>query len=177
LSDGLVNKRKSQKDGIINANEEIHPVAKIGDIKLPSGLTFKNSLLVPSLSTKLISVKWLTQDLNCVALVFPSYCVFQRLLTKEIISHGTKRDGLYYLDNLKTRWVNLVERIIEDKENKVILWHKQLGHLLFGYLKKLSPHLFLGLDNEELSCKMYVEAKIHITSYFDSMNKALLFLI
>jgi GAG-pre-integrase domain len=169
----MINKRKSQKDGIINANGEIYPVTETGDIKISSGLNLKNALLVPSLATNLISVGQLTQDLNCVALIFPSYCVFQNLLTKEIIGHGIKRDGLYYLDDSKIGRVSLAERIIEDNENKVMLWHKRLGHPSFGHLKKLSPHLFLGLDNKDFSCKTCVEAKSHRTSYFDSMNKSI----
>jgi hypothetical protein len=40
----------------------------------------------------------LIRDHNCVVLMF----VFQDILTKRIIGHGTRRDGLYYLDELNT---------------------------------------------------------------------------
>ena len=101
----------------------------------------------------------LTQDLNCVALMFPSHCVFQDLLTKEIIGHGTKREGLYYLDDFKIGRMCFVESLVEARKNKVMLWHKRLGHPSFGYLKKLSPYLFLGINDQDLLCKTCVEAK------------------
>jgi len=106
-------------------------------------------------------------------LMFPSDCVFKDLLTKEIIGHGTKREGLYYLDDLKTGRTYLTESVEEDRKNKVMLWHKRLGHPSFGYLKKLSPHLFLGINEKDLSCKTCVEAKSHRTSYLDNTNKCL----
>jgi hypothetical protein len=72
----MINKKRPHKDGIINANGKIYPVTGAGDIKLSPTLSLDNTLLVPSLSTKLISVGKLTQDLNCVALMYPTHCVF-----------------------------------------------------------------------------------------------------
>jgi len=65
----------SHKTGIINANGKVYPVEGAGEIVLPNQIRLKNTLVVPSLATKLISVSQLTKDQNCVVLMFPDHCV------------------------------------------------------------------------------------------------------
>jgi hypothetical protein len=84
--------KHTQKNGILNANEIEYPVNGAGDVPISKTLTLTNTLLVPSLSTKLIFVGQLTEERNCVALMFPNHCVFQDILTKETIGRGTKQD-------------------------------------------------------------------------------------
>jgi hypothetical protein len=117
----LINKRVTLKQDIINANGDVHPIADTSDVKISPKITLNNSLLVPSLSTKLISVGQLTHDLNCAAIMLSNYCVFQDLLMKEIIDHGIKRSGLYYLDELKTGRMCLTGSVVKDRENEVML--------------------------------------------------------
>jgi GAG-pre-integrase domain len=167
----MINTKKAHKSGIINANGKIYPVTAAGDIKLSSDVSLNDALLVPSLSTQLISVGKLTQDLNCVALMYPDHCVFQDLLSKRIIGHGTKRDGLYYFEDWKNGKAYLAGSMEDEKKKKIMLWHKRLGHPSFGYLKKLSPHLFNGINDKDFSCHTCIEAKSHRTSYHDSMTK------
>ena len=97
----LVNIIEPRKNGIMNANGISYPVKGMGDAPISSTLTLKNTLFVPSLSTRLISVGQITEELNCAVLMFPDFCIFQDILTREIIGRGTKRGGLYYLDNSK----------------------------------------------------------------------------
>jgi len=165
-------RKKTKKDGIFNANGIAYPVNGAGDVQISKTLTLKNTLLVPSLSTKLISIGQLTEEQNCVALMFPNHCIFQDILTKEIIGRGTKRDGLYYLEEMKTGNSFLSKTDSKQLREQVLLWHRRLGHPSFGYMRKLSPHLFSGL-NEQLVCETCIKAKSHRTTYLDSYHKNL----
>ena len=80
------------------ANGVKYPVTSAGNVRLTKNLTLSNTLLIPSLENKLLSIGQLTEDLNYCALIYPTFYVFQDILTKEIISRGTKREGLYYVD-------------------------------------------------------------------------------
>ena len=54
----------------IAANGSLTTVARIGDIRLGPNLTLKNVLHVPKLSTKLVSMTKISQDLNCKVTFF-----------------------------------------------------------------------------------------------------------
>ena len=55
----------------------------------------------------------------------------------------------------------------EDKARAIIwLWHRRLGHLSFGYLKKIQPHLFLGFSNLDFHCEICELAESHLISFF-----------
>jgi hypothetical protein len=84
-SSDLVNLKQPRKNGILNANGIAYPVQGAGDVSFSHSLTLKNTLLVPSLATKLISVGQITEELNCIVLMFSDHCVMQDILTKEII--------------------------------------------------------------------------------------------
>ena len=161
----------SHKTGIINANGEVYPVEGAGEIVLPNQIRLKNTLVVPSLATKLISVSQLTKDQNCVVLMFPDHYVIQDILTKRIIGHGTRRDGLYYLDEVKTGSNYIVRGDHISTKNKIWVWHKRLGHPSFGYMKKLLPDLFLHLDPKDFVCETCIQSKSHRTTYYSSQNK------
>jgi transposase InsO family protein len=60
-----------------------------------------------------------------------------------------------------------------DKAQTVIwLWHCRLGHLSFGYLKKLQPVLFSGINELDFHCDTCELAKSHRISYSPSLNKS-----
>jgi hypothetical protein len=122
----FVLRTKTRKDGILNANGILYPVSGAGAVPISKNLTLKNTLLVPSLSTKLISIGQLTEEQNCVALMFPNYCIFQDILTKEIIGRGTKRNGLYYLDEVRTGNSFLSKTNPKHLREQILLWHKRL---------------------------------------------------
>ena len=48
-------------------------------------LSLSHTLLVPSLSNKLMSVIQVTEELNCVVLIYLAFCLLQDILSKEII--------------------------------------------------------------------------------------------
>ena len=79
---------------IENANRVTYPVIGADKVALSLSFSLPNTLLAPSLSNKLLSVGQATEKLNCCALIYPKFCLFQDILTNEIIGHGTKRGGV-----------------------------------------------------------------------------------
>ncbi|KAI5323859.1 hypothetical protein L3X38_032932 [Prunus dulcis] len=61
----------------------------------------------------------------------------------------------------------------EGERDKIWLWHKRLGHALFGYLKNLFPSLFSSLDVSSFQCDTCEMAKSHRVSFPLSSNKSL----
>ena len=82
---------------IATADGSLTIVAGIGDVKISPSLMLKNVLHVPRLTTNLISIKKLTQDLHCNVVFYHSHCVFQDEDSGRMIGHARERDGLYYL--------------------------------------------------------------------------------
>ena len=76
---------------IANANGVEYPITGAGTVALSSSLSLNHTLFIPSLSNKLLSVSQVTTDLNCVVLMYPTFCLLQDILTKEIIGRGTKK--------------------------------------------------------------------------------------
>ena len=82
---------------IANANGATYPVTRAGTVPLSPSLSLAHTLLVPSLSNKLMSVSQVTKELNCVVLIYSTFCLLQDILSKEIIGCGTKRGGTVLL--------------------------------------------------------------------------------
>ena len=59
------------------ANGSLTTVVSVGDVQISPTLTLRNVLHVQKLSTNLVSIQKLTQDLGCIVTFFPTYCVFQ----------------------------------------------------------------------------------------------------
>lgn len=135
-------------------------------------LTLQNTLVVPTLASKLISIGQLTKELNCVVHIFPNYCLFQDIKTKRILSRGIRRDGLYYLNNAKIGDV-LLNMTSSDKMNEILLWHKRLEHPSLRYMQKLFPKLFTNFKHENFVCETCFKAKNHRSTYLPSDNKKL----
>ena len=55
-------------------------------------------LSLPNLSFNLMYVSKLTRALKCYISFFPDFCLFQDLMTKQIIGRGRESGGLYILD-------------------------------------------------------------------------------
>jgi hypothetical protein len=82
-----------RRTSVANANGVVSPVTGAGTVSLSPSLQLSHTLLVPSLSHKLMSVSQVTEELNCVVLIYSTFCLLQDILTKEIIGRGTKRGG------------------------------------------------------------------------------------
>jgi transposase InsO family protein len=167
----ILNFKKPRKNGIVNANGVCYPVTMAGDVKICPNLTLNNTLIVPSLSSKLVSVGQLTKELNCIVHIFPDYCIFQDIQTKKILGRGTRRGGLYYLDGVKTGEA-LLSKSMDGRETEILTWHKRLGHPSLRYMKKLLPQLFSNYDYDRIVCETCIKAKSHRSSYLPSTNKA-----
>ncbi|BBH08684.1 ABC-2 type transporter family protein [Prunus dulcis] len=76
--------------------------------------------------------------------------------TKEILGRGTKREGLYYVDDFSPGMANNVTHPFDSKQKQIWLWHRRLGHRL--------------LDSD-FTCDTCILAKSHRVPYPLSTNK------
>jgi len=88
------------KTHIETASGELVAVQEGGSIVFSEKLKLNNCLYIPILSSKLLSISQITKELNCVVLMFLTFCLLQDILMKEIIGRGTERGGLYYVDEV-----------------------------------------------------------------------------
>lgn len=107
------------KNNIITTNEGIAPVTGAGSITLTSNLSLQNCLLLPSLSSNLLFMGQVTEQLNCVVLMFPTFYLLQDIRTQTIIGRGTKRKGLYYVDDVVSGHVHQVRSYNSGKMKTV----------------------------------------------------------
>ncbi|CAL8174043.1 unnamed protein product [Prunus armeniaca] len=147
--DDFLHTTQSRRTCIANANGVTYPVTGADTIELSSSLLLSNTLLVPSLSNKLLS------DIQ----------------TKEILGHGTKRGGLYYVDDFSPGMANNVTHPFDSKQQQIWLWHRRLGHPSFSYMKHLIPYLFSGFKDSNFTCDTCILAKSHCVPYPLSTNK------
>jgi hypothetical protein len=65
-----------RRKAISNANDDIYPVTGGGTVELSTTCTLSNTLFIPSLSTKLLTVWQVIEYLNCCVLIYFSFCLF-----------------------------------------------------------------------------------------------------
>ena len=76
------------------------------DIIFPTpSLPLSSVLNLPNFSFNLMSMSKLTRALKCYISFFPDFCLFQDLMTKQIIGRGRESGGLYILDHAVPRLV------------------------------------------------------------------------
>ena len=88
----------SSQSVISTANGITSPITREGSVILSNTLTLDNVLVVPSLEYNLLSVSQITSTLACTVTFWPSFCVFQDILTRKILGYGVRRGKLYYLE-------------------------------------------------------------------------------
>ena len=88
-------------------------------------------LSLPNFSFNLMSVSKLTRARKCYISFFPDFCLFQNLMTKQIIGRG--REFRSYILNLAVPRLVACFRVITPFET-----HCRLGHPSLPLLKKLS---------------------------------------
>ncbi|CAL9011096.1 unnamed protein product, partial [Prunus brigantina] len=165
---------------VSNANGTPSPVIGEGSLSLSDSLTLDSVLIVPSLHHNLLSVAQITTALNCTVTFWPTHCVFQDILSSKTIGCGTRRGKLYYLDLASDSEASLSQAYkiggtsVEKKTSEVWLWHRRLGHASFGYLQKLFPSLFSGLESSSFKCDICDLAKSHRVPFPLSSNKSLI---
>ncbi|BFG20494.1 hypothetical protein CerSpe_067680 [Prunus speciosa] len=161
---------------ITSANGLPSPITGEGTIFLTPTLSLSRALLVPNIYCNLLSVGRLLDTLNASATFYPTHCSFQDLKTYEMIGHGKRIGGLYYLTlpsaPVRDRVVNTVQRCSVKDKQQIWLWHRRLGHPSFGYLKRLFPSLFRSCDESSFKCETCILAKSHRTVFPLSDSKA-----
>ncbi|KAH9768480.1 Integrase catalytic domain-containing protein [Citrus sinensis] len=96
--------------------------------------------------------------------------------TKQTIGYGIRRGNLYYLEMSSTNTGKLSPALVADSsikkgKSEIWLWHRRLGHVSFGYLKKLFPSLFLKFNVCNFKCDVCELSKSHRTTFPLSLNK------
>jgi len=140
------------------ANGELVVVQREDSIVFKKKIKLENCLYVHALSSKLLFVSQVIKELNCMVLMFPTFCLLQDILTKEIIGCVTKYGGLYYVDEVAHKGHAMLAHGTVTR--KLWLWHRRLGHPSFGYLKILFPSLFTS-NTEPIKCKTCIRVKNH----------------
>jgi hypothetical protein len=136
----FITRSSPRRTCVANANGVVSLVTGASIMSLSPSLKLSHTLLVPSLSHKLLSIGQVIEELNCVVFIYSTFCFLQDMLTKEIIGRGTKKGGLYYVDDISTGHV--FHATNDGRERQIRLWHQRLGHPNFGNLKHLLPDLF-----------------------------------
>ena len=117
-------------------------VLRSGTIFPTPSLPLSSVLNLPNFSFKLIFVSKLTRTLKCYISFFPRFCLFQDIMTKQIIGRGCEFGGLYILDHTVPRPVDC-SGVTTPFET-----HCRLGHPSLPLLKKLCPQ-FSSLSSLE----------------------------
>lgn len=71
------------RTSITNSYGVISPIIGVGIITLSLALHLSNTLLVCSLSYKLLSISQVITNLNYVVFIYPIFCLLQDILTKK----------------------------------------------------------------------------------------------
>ena len=101
-------------------------------------LTLHNILYVPGFPTNLLSISTITHTLNCVAIFYPFYYVFQDLRTDQRIRLGHENGREIYELVSDTPSSRLLTLFLSSSTTSSISWHRRLSH---PYLSKLKQTL------------------------------------
>ena len=118
----------------------------------PSHFPLSYVLSLRNFSFNLVSVSKLTRALKCCVSFFPNFCLFQDLMTKQIIGRGHEFWGLYILD------LEVPRPIAYSGVTTPFETHCRLGHPSLPLLKKLCPR-FSSLSS--LDCESCQFSKHH----------------
>ena len=151
----LVTICRPNKQKVKTSNGGLAPVTCEGVVQVSQSMNLDTVLVVPSLSSNLLSISQIIDQLNCYVTFWPNKCTFQDITTNRMLGSGIRKGKLYYLEEKRQAEAYNVER----KKSPLWLWHRRLGHLSFSYLKKLKPELFLNKNNVEFNCDVCEMAK------------------
>ena len=72
----LQEKCSPKRSIILNANGVTYPVTSAERVDLTPLFSLQKTMLVPSLTNKLLSVGQAIEELNCCVLIYPTFCLF-----------------------------------------------------------------------------------------------------
>ena len=125
-------------------------VLGLGTIFPTPSLPLLSVLSLPNFFFNLMYVSKLTRALKCYISFFPDFCLFQDLMTKQIICRGSEFEGLYILDHVVLGFVDC-SGVIAPFE-----MHYRLGHPSPPLLKKLCPQ-FSSLSSLDYECCQFAK--------------------
>ncbi|RDY09226.1 hypothetical protein CR513_06435, partial [Mucuna pruriens] len=113
--------------------------------------------------------------------IFRSHCVIQELTTWRTIGVVKEQGGLYYLQHTKVGNNTNKEDLPSSQRatsetwatSQIWLYHKHLGHPLFGLLKTMFSHLLTKDPVESFKCDICQFSKHHRATFSPSNNKSL----
>ncbi|KAL5846693.1 hypothetical protein ACOSQ3_010217 [Xanthoceras sorbifolium] len=79
------------------ADGSLSKVTGYGSVIISKTLTLQSVLYVPNLDCNLLSISKLTYDEKCVTKFFPTYCVFQDMISGKTIGTAKIQSGLYVI--------------------------------------------------------------------------------
>ncbi|KAL5798657.1 hypothetical protein ACOSQ2_003477 [Xanthoceras sorbifolium] len=161
------------------ADGSLSKVTGCGSVILSKTLTLQSVLYVPNLDCNLLSISKLTSAEKCVTKFFPTYCVFQDMISGKTIGTAEIQSGLYVIKaeaskgiqghsaESKTFSLESMSKSMSksNKESIVLLWHYRLGHPSFLYLEKLFPDLFINKSSKDFHCD-FCELSKHTRSVY-----------
>ncbi|GJS57094.1 retrovirus-related pol polyprotein from transposon TNT 1-94 [Tanacetum coccineum] len=158
LSNILINKKATHFEAlVVIPNGDSILVKGKRDYILPGGTKVNGVLYVPDFKFNLLSVSFLSRDLQCCISFFLDFCVMQGLQRRNLIGAGRCKGGLYRMKMVQG---------IRAMATTVETWHKRLGHASKGKLGKIDciKTCTINFDNFCHSC---AKAK-HIRTPFPS---------
>ena len=113
------------------------PIVGFGIANPTTSLSLSSILCLPDFLFNLLSVRKSLGLLIAVSF-FPDHCVFQDLITKQIIGRGCESSGFYLLE---PTLMTIPRPIACSNVLSPLDLHCCLGHPFLSTLKKLFPHL------------------------------------
>lgn len=139
-----------------------------GSVALTDKMTLHSVLFVKELKCNLISVSQLIDELNCIVLFSKTCCLLQDLTLMTPIGVGRRKDGVYFLQEVKM--VSRVKKVDAKEKESLELWHKRLGHASHKRIRQLPV---VDSSGVELSvCDICFRAKQCRSEFPLSINKS-----
>ncbi|CAL2232369.1 unnamed protein product [Prunus armeniaca] len=140
-------------DHVLIVNNVVAPIMEASSILLTLVLLLDKVLLVQSLSNNLLAMPQVTEQLNCVVLMYSSFILLRDIQIQKIFGRGTKKEGLYYVDDVATSWVLRAGRAETSQHCQIWLLHSRFvmsTSLLFNvklvfYLRVIEYPTFQGI--------------------------------
>ncbi|KAK0600689.1 hypothetical protein LWI29_017477 [Acer saccharum] len=167
----------STQTSVYTANGGSSPVIGEGSTDISESLTLNSVLIVPALEYNILSVSRITVALTCTVTFWPQFCIFQDIVTRQVLGCGVRKGNLYYLDltnsgEQRIHQVNKVGGIEEAKANVVIEFQtpfQKLHDLItIPAMPNLEPRVF--------GCVVFVHIPKHQRGKLDHCAQKCVFL-
>lgn len=101
-------------------------ISSIGASKIAPNIHLRDVLVVPRLTTNLLSISKLTRDNPMDVLFFKSMFFYSGSSTRQVLTQGKCDHGLYVLDTTPKAYAFVVGA---KPRGSFELWHSRLGHV------------------------------------------------